>query len=213
LAQAESNIRMRKNGLNANLSDVRKSMCVNPVENEKPTRLEDLELDKPKNPDLGSVLPFLEERIAFRMPSDVKYLDGVLDYLSERMIKMGIVGAEESEVLIALDEAIVNAIKHGNKCDPRKAVQIVAELSAWGARFTIKDQGPGFARDQVPDPTDPARLLEPSGRGLLLINHIMDEVCYNKCGNQIQMFKRSGFAQEHEPVPVKKQKATARKQK
>ena len=213
MAQAESNIRMRKNELNANLSDVRKSMCVTSIESENPARLEALELEKPKNPDTDSVLPFLEERIAFRMPSDVKYLDGVLDYLSERMIKMGIVGAEESEVLIALDEAIVNAIKHGNKCNPRKAVQIVAELSAWGARFTIKDQGPGFARDKVPDPTDPARLLEPSGRGLLLINHIMDEVCYNKCGNQIQMFKRSGFAPEPEPVPVKKQKATARKQK
>ncbi|HJQ69432.1 MAG TPA: ATP-binding protein [Blastocatellia bacterium] len=170
-------------------------------------------MDKPKGSDLGSVLPFLEERIAFRMPSDVKYLDGVLDYLSERMVKMGICGAEDSEVLIALDEAIVNAIKHGNKCDPRKAVQIVAELSAWGARFTIKDQGHGFARDQVPDPTDPSRLLEPSGRGLLLINHIMDEVCYNKCGNQIQMFKRSNSAPETPPAPVKKLRTVPKKQK
>jgi len=213
LAQAESNIWMRKNGLNANLSNVRKSICVDPIESEKTTHIEALAFDKPVHPALESVLPFLEERIAFRMPSDVKYLDGVLDYLSERMVKMGIVGAEDSEVLIALDEAIVNAIKHGNKCDPRKAVQIVAELSAWGARFTIKDQGPGFARDQVPDPTDPARLLEPSGRGLLLINHIMDEVCYNKCGNQIQMFKRSNCAAEPAAVPVKKQKAPAKKQK
>lgn len=213
MAQAESNIRMGKNGLNVNLSDVRKSVCVSPIEGEKPSQLEALTLDKPKDCDLGSVLPFLEERIAFRMPSDVKYLDVVLDYLSERMIKMGIVGAEDSEVLIALDEAIVNAIKHGNKCDPRKAVRIVAELSAWGARFTIKDQGPGFARDQVPDPTDPARLLEPSGRGLLLINHIMDEVCYNKCGNQIQMFKRSNCAPESAPAPARKLKATSKKQK
>jgi serine/threonine-protein kinase RsbW len=204
---------MSKNGLNANLSDVRKSVCVNPIEDEISTQLEAVTLDKPKDSDLGSVLPFLEERIAFRMPSDVKYLDGVIDYLSERMIKLGIVGAEESEVLIALDEAIVNAIKHGNKCDPRKAVRIVAELSAWGARFTIKDQGPGFARDQVPDPTDPARLLEPSGRGLLLINHIMDEVCYNKCGNQIQMFKRSNCAPEPAPAPAKKLKANSKKQK
>lgn len=213
MAQAESNIRMGKNGFNANLSDVRKSVCVNPIEGEKTAQLEALALDKPKDSDLGSVLPFLEERIAFRMPSDVKYLDGVLDYLSERMVKMGIVGAEDSEVLIALDEAIVNAIKHGNKCDPRKAVQIIAELSAWGARFTIKDQGPGFARDQVPDPTDPSRLLEPSGRGLLLINHIMDEVCYNKCGNQIQMFKRSNCAPEPAPASVKKLKPTPKKQK
>ena len=213
MAQAESNIRMGKNGFNANLSDVRKSVCVNPIESEKTTQLEALALDRPKDSNLGSVLPFLEERIAFRMPSDVKYLDGVLDYLSERMVKMGIVGAEDSEVMIALDEAIVNAIKHGNKCDPRKAVQIVAELSAWGARFTIKDQGSGFARDQVPDPTDPSRLLEPSGRGLLLINHIMDEVCYNKCGNQIQMFKRSNGAPEPAQMPVKKLKATPKKQK
>jgi serine/threonine-protein kinase RsbW len=204
---------MGKNGLNANCSNGAKGFGAKTIESEKTTQLEALELDKPEHPDLDNLLPFLKERIAFRMPSDVKYLDGVLDYLSERMVKMGIVGAEDSEVMIALDEAIVNAIKHGNKCDPRKAVQIVAELSAWGARFTIKDQGPGFARDKVPDPTDPARLLEPSGRGLLLINHIMDEVCYNKCGNQIQMFKRSNMAPQPEPVPVKRQKAVTKKQK
>lgn len=196
---------MGKNGSNANCSNGAKGFGAKTIESEKTTQLEALELDKPEHPDLDKLLPFLKERIAFRMPSDVKYLDGVLDYLSERMVKMGIVGEEDSEVLIALDEAIVNAIKHGNKCDPRKAVQIVAELSAWGARFTIKDQGPGFARDEVPDPTDPARLLETSGRGLLLINHIMDEVCYNKCGNQIQMFKRSNQAPPPELVPVKRQ--------
>ncbi len=204
---------MGKNGLNANCSNVAKGFGTKTLECEKTTQLEALELDKPEHPDLDNLLPFLKERIAFRMPSDVKYLDGVLDYLNERLVKMGIVGEEDSEVLIALDEAIVNAIKHGNKCDPRKAVQIVAELSAWGARFTIKDQGPGFARDEVPDPTDPARLLEPNGRGLLLINHIMDEVCYNKCGNQIQMFKRSSQAPPPDPIPVKRQKAVIKKQK
>src|SRR5262249_9655654 len=62
---------------------------------------------------LEGVLPFLEERIAFKMPSDFRHLDGVLDYLNERMIRLGIVNAGDSEVLIALDEAIVNAIKHG----------------------------------------------------------------------------------------------------
>jgi serine/threonine-protein kinase RsbW len=204
---------MGKNGLNANCSNAARGFGAKTHESEKTTQLETLELDKPEHPDLDKLLPFLKERIAFRMPSDVKYLDGVLDYLSERMVKMGIVGEEDSEVLIALDEAIVNAIKHGNKCDPRKAVQIVAELSAGGARFTIKDQGPGFAREEVPDPTDPARLLETSGRGLLLINHIMDEVCYNKCGNQIQMFKRSNQPPQPEPVPIKRQKAVAKKQK
>jgi serine/threonine-protein kinase RsbW len=93
-------------------------------------------------------------------------------------------------VLIALDEAIVNAIKHGNKCDPRKAVHIVAEFSADGVRFIVADEGAGFALEKVPDPTEPCRLLEPSGRGLLLINHIMDEVRFNQCGNRLEMFKR-----------------------
>jgi serine/threonine-protein kinase RsbW len=147
----------------------------------------------PEVPDrlcLEAVLPFLEERIAFKMPSELRHLDGVLEYLNERMLRLGIVDADDSEVLIALDEAIVNAIKHGNHCDPRKAVHIVAEFSAEGVRFTIADEGMGFEREKVPDPTQPCRLLEPSGRGLLLINHIMDEVRFNQCGNRLEMFKR-----------------------
>ena len=139
---------------------------------------------------LDALLPFLEERIAFKMPSDLRHLDGVLDYLNERMLRLGIVNSDDSEVLIALDEAIVNAIKHGNKCDPAKAVHIVAEFSVDGVRFIVADEGAGFELEKVPDPTEPCRLLEPSGRGLLLINHIMDEVRFNQCGNRLEMFKR-----------------------
>lgn len=139
---------------------------------------------------LLELLPYLEERIVLKMPSELRHLDGVLDYLNDRMLKLGIVRPDESEVLIALDEAIVNAVKHGNKCDPRKAVHIVAEFNSEGARFTVSDEGTGFTREDVPDPTDPCRLLEPSGRGLLLINHIMDEVRFNQSGNRLEMFKR-----------------------
>ena len=139
---------------------------------------------------LGALVPFLQERVAFKIPSEIKFIESVLDYLNERMIKLGIVDSDESLILMALDEAIVNAIKHGNRGDAGKAVNIVAELSAREACFTVSDEGPGFALEDVPDPTDPSRLLEPSGRGLFLINHIMDEVCYNKCGNEIRMIKR-----------------------
>ena len=139
---------------------------------------------------LSSLAPFLHERVAFKIPSEIKYIESVLDYLNERMIKLGIVDSEESLVLMALDEAIVNAIKHGNRGDAQKAVNIVAELSSREACFTVSDEGPGFARESVPDPTDPSRLLEPNGRGLFLIAHIMDEVCYNQCGNEIRMVKR-----------------------
>ena len=155
-----------------------------------PDSLDHHSLESADRLDLEAVLPFLEERIAFTMPSELKHLDCVLDYLNERMLRLGIVNAEDSEVLIALDEAIVNAIKHGNKCDPRKAVHIVAEFNAQGVRFTVSDEGNGFERENVPDPTEASRLLEPHGRGLLLINHIMDEVSFNHCGNRLEMFKR-----------------------
>ena len=145
---------------------------------------------KPERVPLDALLPFLEERIDFKVPSEFRHLDGVLDYLNERMVRLGIVNDEDSEVLIALDEAIVNAIKHGNKCDPHKAVHIVAEFSPEGVRFIVSDEGAGFDRENVPDPTEPCRLLEPSGRGLLLISHIMDEVRFNQCGNRLEMFKR-----------------------
>jgi len=153
--------------------------------------LDDLSLSMAEErADLGALVPFLHERVAFKIPSEIKFIESVLDYLNERMIKLGIIDSEESLVLMALDEAIVNAIKHGNRGDAQKAVHIVAELSAHEACFTVSDEGPGFARENVPDPTDPSRILEPNGRGLFLINHIMDEVCYNQCGNEIRMVKR-----------------------
>jgi serine/threonine-protein kinase RsbW len=146
--------------------------------------------DRDERTEPDALLPYLTERVALKMPSDLKFLDDVLNLLNDRLLKLGIIGPEDSEVLIALDEAIVNAVKHGNRCDPLKVVHITAEFDESGAHFTIRDEGEGFAREKVPDPTDPCRLLEPSGRGLLLINHIMDNVCYNPSGNEIQMFKR-----------------------
>src|SRR4026207_2015077 len=83
----------------------------------EPTDFDNPNAEKPERIQLEAILPFLEERIAFKMPSELRHLDGVLDYLNERMLRLGIVNPEDSEVLIALDEAIVNAIKHGNKCD------------------------------------------------------------------------------------------------
>lgn len=169
---------------------IQQQPCRSVSNSETPDPLDGALAARPEHVDMDRLLPFLHERIAFKMPSDLAYLDGVLDYLNERMVKLGILKPGDSDLLIALDEAIVNAIKHGNKCDPRKAVHVVAEFNVDGARFTIADEGAGFEREKVPDPTDPCRLLEPSGRGLLLINHIMDEVCYNQAGNRLEMFKR-----------------------
>ena len=202
---------MRKPEVNSsptqNQLNVSKQPCRNVSSSEIPDPIGDALTARPVHMDLDRVLPLLHERIAFKMPSDLAYLDCVLDYLNERMLKLGILKPGDSDVLIALDEAIVNAIKHGNKCDPRKAVHVVAEFNADGARFTIADEGPGFSREKVPDPTDPCRLLEPSGRGLLLIDHIMDEVCYNQSGNRLQMFKRVSHEVAAETLSSKRQES------
>ncbi len=132
----------------------------------------------------------LREIIEIELPSEMQYLDGVLTYLIERTARFGIIQPTSSNIFVALDEAISNAIRHGNKNDPAKAVRIRVELSADEACFTIRDEGPGFNPAAVPDPLDPANLYKNSGRGVLLIQHIMDEVRYNERGNEITMVKR-----------------------
>ena len=130
------------------------------------------------------------EKIEFELPSDLALMNGVLDYLQERVAKLGLIRPERSNLFIALDEAFVNAVKHGNKNDPSKLLKITAELSPKEASFTVEDEGEGFDVQQIPDPCDPANLFKTSGRGVLLIYNIMDEVEYNAQGNRVKMIKR-----------------------
>jgi serine/threonine-protein kinase RsbW len=134
-------------------------------------------------------LPEVREVIDIELPSDVAYMDGVLSYLVDRVAKFGIIRPAASNIFVALDEALTNAIRHGNAEDRSKKVRISAEISARGARFTIADEGPGFDVAAVPDPREPANLFKPSGRGVMLIHHIMDEVRFNERGNEITMVK------------------------
>jgi CheY-like chemotaxis protein len=136
------------------------------------------------------VLPHVHEKIEFELPSDVSLMNGVLHYLLERVAKLGVIKPERSNLFIALDEAFVNAVKHGNKNDHSKLVRITAELSAKEARFTVEDEGEGFNVQEIPDPRDPENLFKTSGRGVLLIYNIMDEVKYNERGNRLTMVKR-----------------------
>jgi serine/threonine-protein kinase RsbW len=137
-----------------------------------------------------SVLSHTHEMIEFELPSDLALMNGVLQYLLERVAKLGVIAPEKSNLFIALDEAFVNAVKHGNKNDPTKLVRVGAELSPKEACFTIEDEGEGFDVQTIPDPCDPANLFKSSGRGVLLIYNIMDEVEYNAQGNRVKMVKR-----------------------
>jgi serine/threonine-protein kinase RsbW len=147
-----------------------------------------------------SLLSHTHEKIEFELPSDLALMSGVLQYLLERVAKMGVISPEASNLFVALDEAFVNAVKHGNKNDPSKLIRVGSELSPKEACFTIEDEGEGFDVQTIPDPRDPANLFKSSGRGVLLIYNIMDEVEYNAQGNRVKMVKRPEPAVEAQPV-------------
>lgn len=92
-------------------------------------------------------------------------------------------------IRMALEEAIVNAIKHGNQHDPVKSIHIDSELTADRFRIEIRDEGAGFNPDHVPDCTDSKNLDKPSGRGVMLIRHYMTKVEYSEAGTRITMEK------------------------
>lgn len=130
------------------------------------------------------------EKIEFEIPSVIGLMHDILDYLMKRVEKNGVVNPENSNLFIALDEAFVNAVKHGNKFDAEKLVRITAEVSNEEARFSIEDEGEGFNVAEIPDPTNPENLFKESGRGVFFIYNIMDEVFYNERGNRLTMVKR-----------------------
>lgn len=99
---------------------------------------------------------------------------------------------EENEIFsvrLALEEALVNAIKHGNQMDPNKKVLVQYHIGQDRIDVRITDEGKGFDPDDVPDPLDPENLERPCGRGLLLIRHYMTEVEFQPPGNRLVMSK------------------------
>ncbi len=94
-------------------------------------------------------------------------------------------------IKLALEEGINNAIKHGNKFDSDKTVEIVYDITPERAIITITDQGEGFNPSTLPDPTADENLERPTGRGVMLIHAYMDQVTYNESGNRVRMVKNN----------------------
>ena len=98
--------------------------------------------------------------------------------------------SDQFGICLALEEALVNAIKHGNGTDPARKVRVDVEISSKRVYIRIEDEGPGFDVAAVPDPTLPENLNRPSGRGLLLMRHYMSRVEFHGRGNVVEMEKR-----------------------
>lgn len=115
----------------------------------------------------------------------------------ELLEQLGVHGWSPSDIFaihLAAEEAIVNAIVHGNKLDPAKRVNVSCEVTPELARIRITDEGDGFDPGQVPDCTADDRLEMPGGRGVMLMKSFMTRIEYNAKGNSVLLEKRHDAA-------------------
>lgn len=90
-------------------------------------------------------------------------------------------------ILISLTEAVNNAIRHGNRSDEEKLVQIGYKKKKDCLRFTISDEGAGFDYQKLPDPTAPGNVIKCGGRGVFLMRELSDDVCYQDNGSTVEL--------------------------
>ncbi len=163
-------------------------------------------------------LTYLENgRLKFTIPSNIDLIDGVSWYITERAIDLGIVKEyERFYTQLAIDEAISNAILHGNfqikklesagkeqatreklyrirASEPgyvEKKVEIDAEIVPARLTVTVTDEGEGFDKSEIPDPTDTENVFRYHGRGIFVMKNVMDSVEFNEAGNSITLIKK-----------------------
>jgi serine/threonine-protein kinase RsbW len=119
--------------------------------------------------------------------SEVPPIQGLI---VDAAVERGFDEAQVFAIKLALEEALTNAIKHGNRMDPSKQVTIDYTVTDRAVRITVCDEGGGFSPERVPDPTADVNLEKPTGRGVMLIRAYMTEVHFNRAGNCITMVKR-----------------------
>lgn len=127
----------------------------------------------------------------FTIPSDFTAGREVQEKILHEITCCGYQGQNLFAIKLSLEEALINAIKHGNKLDPAKQVKVLARVTPKEAEITIEDQGAGFERCCVPDPTLEENLQKCSGRGILLMEAYMNSVEYSKGGRRLRMVKKN----------------------
>ncbi|HOI55171.1 MAG TPA: ATP-binding protein [Phycisphaerae bacterium] len=125
-----------------------------------------------------------------KIPSEVDDIRIVQDTIMERMHDAGFNGDSCFAVKLALEESLVNAVKHGNHFDPKRSVTIQYAITPDCVRISVKDEGAGFDPQKVPDPTAVENLTKPSGRGIMLMRAYMDEVTYGDGGRSVTLVKK-----------------------
>ena len=131
------------------------------------------------------IVPFTDVTI----PSDTTETRRVQEDIERQVAALKVSEQEVFSVRLALEEALVNAIKHGNQMDRSKQVRVRYRCLRDRFEIHITDEGTGFDPDDVPDPTAVENLERPCGRGLLIIRRFMTDVTYHGKGNVVTMSK------------------------
>ena len=124
------------------------------------------------------------------IPNDPVVARQVLEQIREQLEAQHWDERDIFGVRLAVDEALVNAMKHGNRQDAGKQVGVACKLSETRLWIRIADEGPGFCPESVPDCTEPENLERPCGRGIMLMRNFMSRVEYNTRGNAVEMEKQ-----------------------
>lgn len=134
-------------------------------------------------------MAFLEE-FEVRIPSDTAEGQAVQERIINTLERHEFTPRDVFGVRLALEEALVNAIKHGNGMDPDKNVYVGCWVEEEQVRIEIEDEGPGFDISDVPDPTAEENLDKPCGRGIMLMRAFMARLEYSDTGNKVIMVRK-----------------------
>lgn len=158
----------------------------------------------------------VKHEASFILENDLTLISALVHHIQEELQQMRVFSEGEClRLAIAIDEALLNAYYHGNleiesqlreenqqkyfelaaeRCEQSpyqdRRIEVEARLSKDEVAYVIRDEGRGFDATHLPDPTDPANLDRPCGRGVMLMRTFMDEVRYNEPGNEVTLIKR-----------------------
>lgn len=125
--------------------------------------------------------------ISIQIPSILENIRMIESFIDNAKEKFHLDDDIYGNIMIAVTEAVNNAIKHGNAGDRSKNVSLSLSLKESMIQFLIKDEGAGFDYDNLPDPTSPENIEKVGGRGIFLMKHLSDEVQFKEKGKVVEL--------------------------
>jgi len=124
-------------------------------------------------------------KIVFTSKSEnIVYVERLIDKVCE---ELKVSEDHYGNILVALTEAVNNAIQHGNKSNPSKEINVIFETKNDLITFKVRDEGDGFDYNNIPDPTEPENIEKPHGRGIFLMKNLADKVDFYENGRVVEL--------------------------